>query len=102
MVAVPAGGGAPTTLFRPPRWFDPFWIRMGPDGRTLYAFSPDTAGDPAYWAIDLRSGALRKLVTFDHPERRTVRGVFDTDGHRFYFVAGEHQADIWVADVAQQ
>jgi Tol biopolymer transport system component len=98
-VAAPSGGGAPTTLFRPPPWFNPNWIRMGPDGRTLYAFSTDTAGEPVYWSVDLRTKVLRKLVTFDHPEPRTVRGVFDTDGRRFYFVAGEHQADIWVADV---
>jgi TolB protein len=96
-----AGGGAATMLFRFPRWFSRNWNRMGPDGYTLYTFSPDTAGDPAYWSVDLRTGALRRLVTFDHSEGRTVRGVFDTDGHRFYFVAGEHQADIWVADVAQ-
>jgi Tol biopolymer transport system component len=94
--------GARKMLFRLPHWFNPNWIRMGPDGRKLYTFSPDTAGDPAYWSVDLRTGTLRKLVTFDHPEVRTVRGVFDTDGHRFYFVAGEHQADIWVADVAER
>jgi hypothetical protein len=97
-----AAGGAPRILFRLPRWFSPNWIRMGPDARTLYAFSPDSLDDPVYWAIDLRSGALRRLVTFDHPETRTVRGVSDTDGKRFYFVAGEHQADIWVADVGQR
>ncbi len=101
-VAGPSGGGAPTTLFRPPPWFRPNWTRMGPDGRTLYIFSPDATGEPVYWAVDLGRGALRKLVTFDHSDTRTVRGVFDTDGHRFYFVAGEHQADIWVADVAER
>ena len=101
-VAIPSGGGASTTLYRPPRWFDPNWIRMGPDGRTLYVFSSDSVGDPAYWAVDLRTKALRKVVTFDHSETRAVRGVFDTDGSRFYFVAGEHQADIWVADVEEK
>ncbi len=99
-VAIPSGGGAPASLFQPPPWFRPNWLRMGPDGRTLYVFSRDTTGDPAYWAVDLRNGALRKVVSFDHGEARTVRGVSDTDGKRFYFVAGEHQADIWVADVA--
>ena len=102
IVAVPSGGGASTTLYRPPRWFDPNWIRMGPDGQTLYVFSPDSVGDPAYWAVDLRTKALRKVVTFDHSETRAVRGVSDTDGSRFYFVAGEHQADIWVAEVEEK
>jgi eukaryotic-like serine/threonine-protein kinase len=97
--AVPSGGGPGTTLFHPPPWFAPNWPRMLQDRRTLYLFSPDSLGDPAYWSVDLPTGRLRKLVTFDHPERRTVRGVFDTDGRRFYFVAGEHQADIWVAQI---
>ena len=75
---------------------------MGPDARTLYTFARDQASEPVYWAVDLRTGVLRKLVTFDHSDTRSVRGVFDTDGKRFYFAAGEHQADIWVADVAPQ
>ncbi len=101
-VATPSGGGTSTTLYRPPRWFEPNWSRMGPDGQTLYAFSPDSLGDPAYWAVDLRTKALRKVVAFDHSEARYVRGVSDTDGERFYFVAGEHQADIWVAEVEEK
>jgi len=102
VAAVPSGGGPPTVLFRTPPRLGTGWLRMGPDGRTLYIFSPDSAGDPAYWAADLRTKALRKLVTFDHPETRTVRGPFDTDGRRLYFVAGEHQADIWVAELGQR
>jgi eukaryotic-like serine/threonine-protein kinase len=98
--ALPSGGGPATMLFHPPSWFVPNWPRMPHDHRTLYLFSPDSLGDPAYWSVDLPTGRLRKLVTFDHLERRTVRGVFDTDGRRFYFVAGEHQADIWVAEVS--
>ena len=80
IVSTPSGGGASTELYRPPRWFEPNWMRMGPDGQTLYVFSPDSVGDPAYWAVDLRTKALRKVVTFDHSETRAVRGVFDTDG----------------------
>jgi hypothetical protein len=45
---------------------------MGPDGRTVYTYSRDSAGNPAYWAIDLKTRALRKVVTFDHPETRSV------------------------------
>jgi 6-phosphogluconolactonase (cycloisomerase 2 family) len=101
-VAAPAGGGAATMLFRVPPWYVPNWARLSPDGRTLYTFSRDQAGEPVYWAVDLRTGVLRKLVTFDHSETRTVRGVSDTDGKRFYFVAGEHQADIWVAEVGNR
>jgi Tol biopolymer transport system component len=98
-MSVPSGGGTPTLLFQAPSWFDMGWTRMGPDGRTLYMFSPDSLGVPAFWAVDLRTKALRKVVTFDPSDTRRLRGVFDTDGRRFYFVAGEHQADIWVATV---
>jgi Tol biopolymer transport system component len=98
-MSVPSGGGTPNLLFDAPPWFNVGWTRMGPDGRTLYIHSPDSLGNSAYWAVDLRTKALRKVVTFDPSDTRTVRGVFDTDGDRFYFVAGEHQADIWVATV---
>ncbi len=100
-VAVPRDGGAADTLFHPPAWFIPNWTRPGPDGRTLYIFARDQEGEPVYWSVDLRTGALRKLVVFDHSDTRSVRGVFDTDGRRFYFASGEHQADLWVADVAR-
>jgi Tol biopolymer transport system component/tRNA A-37 threonylcarbamoyl transferase component Bud32 len=98
-ISVPSGGGTATVLFQAPPWFNAGWMRMGPDGRTLYIHSRDSLGVPAYWAVDLRTKALRKVVTFDSSDTRTVRGVFDTDGHRFYFVVGEHQADIWIATV---
>jgi hypothetical protein len=35
----------------------------------------------------------------DTVERLSVQ-VFDTDGSRFFFTIGDHQADIWVAEVA--
>jgi hypothetical protein len=59
----------------------------------------DSLGIPAYRASDLRTRAIRRLVTFDPFYTRTVRGPFDTNGDRFHFVAGEHRADIWVATV---
>jgi Tol biopolymer transport system component len=100
IVSTPSGGGTATTIFRPPAWFNAgAWIRASADGRTIYLSSPDRAGRPAYWAADLRTGALRQLVRFDPTDTRTIRGVSDTDGKRFYFVAGEHQADVWIADV---
>jgi eukaryotic-like serine/threonine-protein kinase len=102
IVAIPSGGGAPTTLFRSPPWYRPGWIQTSADGRTLYTSSRDSAGDQAFWAIEPRSGTLRKVVAFEHLDPWSIRGGFDTDGERFYFVAGEHQADIWVADVEER
>jgi len=42
------------------------------------------------------------VVSFDPGDSWVTRGNFDTDGSRFYFVAGEHQADIWVAQVEER
>jgi serine/threonine-protein kinase len=97
--SVPTGGGAPTTLFLAPPWFNVGWIRMGPGGNTLYLHARDSLGVSAFWTVDIPTRSFRKVVTFDPSDTRTVRGVFDTDGDRFYFVAGDHQADIWVAAV---
>ena len=102
VIAIPSAGGAPKVLFRVPPWLAPNWVRAGPDGKTLYVAGHDSTGDPAFWAVDLRTASLRKVVSFDHGGTRTARGVMDTDGERFYFVAGEHQADIWVADVEEK
>ena len=102
LTAVPSGGGAPRVLFRAPPWFSPNWPQMGPDGRTVYSYSPDSVGDDAFWAIDPARGTLRKVVSFEHADPWTTRGNFVTDGNRFYFIAGEHQADIWVADVEEK
>jgi eukaryotic-like serine/threonine-protein kinase len=98
-LATPVADGPPVILFRPPAWFSSTWFRMPRGSRTLYANSPDSLGQPAFWAIDLPGGRPRKVVSFDPQDTRTVRGAFDTDGKRLFFVAGEHQADIWVADV---
>ena len=102
LTAVPSGVGAPRLLFRAPRWFRPNWAQMGPDGRTLYSYSPDSTGNHAFWAIDPVKGTLRKGVSFEPADPWTTRGNFVTDGTRFYFIAGEHQADIWVAEVEEK
>ena len=102
LIATPSGGGASRLLFRAPPWFSPNWAQMGPDGRTVYSYSPDSMGDPAFWSIDPARGAVRKVVSFEPSDPWTTRGNFATDGTRFYFIAGEHQADIWVAEVEEK
>jgi len=99
LFAMPLGGGAPRRLFRAPSWFRPNWAQTGLGGRGLYSFSPDSLGTPAFWSLDTARGTVRKVVSFDRNEPWVTRGNFDTDGDRFYFIAGEHQADIWVAEV---
>jgi Tol biopolymer transport system component len=100
--AVPADGSPAIPLFHGPPWFGTSWVRMSPDGQTLYASARDSSGVPSFWAVDLRTQALRRLLSLDRPDMKTTRGPFDTDGKRLYFVAGEHQADIWIADVEKR
>ncbi|HRZ10034.1 MAG TPA: protein kinase, partial [Gemmatimonadales bacterium] len=78
LTAVPSGVGAPRLLFRAPRWFRPNWAQMGPDGRTLYSYSPDSTGNHAFWAIDPVKGTLRKVVSFEPADPWTTRGNFVT------------------------
>jgi len=102
LMAIPSGGGTPRVLFRAPRWFSPGFPVTGLGGRGLYSYSPDSLGVPAFWSIDTVRGTLRKVVSSAKDDPWNIRGTFDTDGSRFYFVAGEHQADIWVADVEEK
>ncbi|TFG45631.1 MAG: hypothetical protein E4H41_04590 [Gemmatimonadales bacterium] len=102
LTAIPSGGGAPRVLFRAPPWFGPAWAQTGLGGRGLYSFSHDSLGIPAFWSIDTTRGTIRKVVSFDRGDPWVTRGNFDTDGSRFYFIAGEHQADIWVAEVEEK
>jgi serine/threonine protein kinase len=98
---VPSGGGTPQPLLRqhPTRVIGN--ARLSRDGRTLYFFAADSAGI-YIGAGDLARGAIRKVVVFDDPGRQSTIQAFDTDGSRFFFTIGDHEADIWVADVGQQ
>jgi len=103
LIVVPSGKSAPPrVIFRAPPWFRPNWPQTSLGGRGLYSYSPDSLGTPAFWAIDTARGTVRKVVAFDRGDPWVTRGNFDTDGSRFYFVAGEHQADIWVAEVEEK
>ncbi|HMU60878.1 MAG TPA: protein kinase [Gemmatimonadales bacterium] len=102
LTAVPSGGGAARVLFRAPPWFQPNWPQTGLRGQGLYSYSPDSLGVPAFWSIDTARGTVRRVVSFDATDPWVTRGNFDTDGSRFYFIAGEHQADIWVAEVEEK
>jgi hypothetical protein len=98
---VPAGGGTPQPLLRQHPTPIIGNARLSADGRTLYFFAVDSAGI-YIGAGDLARGTIRKVVVFDDPGRQSTVQIFDTDGSRFFFTIGDHEADIWVADVAQR
>jgi len=75
--------------------------RLSGNGKTLYFFAADSAG-LYIGAGDLARGTIRKAVVFDDPARQSTVQWFDTDGLRFFFTIGDHQADIWVAEVARR
>jgi serine/threonine-protein kinase len=96
---VSAGGGTPQPLLR--RHPTPVIgnARLPGKGQTLYFFGSDSTS-VFIGAGDLALGTIRKVVVFDDLERQSTTQLFDTDGSRFFFTLGDHQADIWVADVA--
>jgi len=44
-------------------------------------------------------GRSRVLVRFDDPTRQPAGYGFATDGQRFYFTVGSHEADAWVLEL---
>jgi hypothetical protein len=98
---VPWRGGTPQPLLRQHPTPVIGNARLSGNGQTLYFFGIDSTG-LYIGAGDLARGTIRKVVVFDDPGRRSTALVFDTDGSRFFITIGDHQADIWVADVAQR
>jgi eukaryotic-like serine/threonine-protein kinase len=98
---VASGGGPLQPILHSDKVPAGSYVRMPGDGRTLYFFSKDSIG-AFIGAADLSRGTIRKVVTFDEPGRENTRGVFDTDGSRFYVTFGDHEADIYVAEVEQR
>ncbi len=99
VVSVPSDGGTPTPVMPPSGPARAVWPQLSRDGKTLYFMATDSIGS-YIGAADLARGAVRKVVTFDPAGRRPMRFDFSTDGTRFYFVLGTHEADIWIAEVA--
>jgi hypothetical protein len=72
--------------------------RIPRGSHSVYFFSHDSAGS-FIGAAPIGGSTWRKVITFDAPGRDVTRGFFDTDGDRFYFTIGNHQVDIWIADL---
>ncbi len=96
---VPSKSGTPRPLLRQHPTPVAGNARLPGDGKTLYFFAADSAG-LYIGAGDLARGTIRKVVLFDDPTRQSTVQNFDTDGSRFFFTIGDHEADIWVAEVA--
>ena len=44
-------------------------------------------------------GKPQLLVTFDDPNRRSLRREFATDGQRFYFTIASDESDLWAMEL---
>jgi Tol biopolymer transport system component len=77
----------------------PVAIRWGPDGRTIYMKTFDSAGQAALWALGLAGGAPRLLVRFDEPLRPARRPEFAVDAKRLYFTLAQSESDVWVMGI---
>ena len=98
---VPSGGGAVRPVLRQRPTPITGIARLPGDGRILYFFTADSTGT-YIGAGDLARGTIRKVLLFDDPGRQPSVQVFDTDGSRFFFTIGDHEADIWVAEVERR
>jgi Tol biopolymer transport system component len=98
----PAAGGASRLLVpRPDRNSGPYLCSWSADAQTLYYLYRDGAG----WSIrsvPAGSGASRVLVRFGDGDVQPSRYAFTTDGRRFYFTAGQREADVWVAELKRR
>jgi hypothetical protein len=71
-------------------------------GRTIFFEGFDSTGSEFIGAKDLPGGPIRRVIEFPAGDRPIGVRSFDTDGSRFFFTIGQHQADIWVADVTAE
>jgi TolB protein len=94
----PAGGPPRLLVANAADGTEAFYAAWAPDGRTLYYLARSGQG----WmirAIPRTGGRSRIVVRFDDPARQPAAYGFATDGRRFYFTLGSHEADAWVLDL---
>ena len=75
-------------------------VAMPRAGHTLFFEGYDPDGGEFIGAKDLPNGPVRRVIEL--PEHPIGLRSFDTDGTRFFFTMGQHQAEVWVADVTAQ
>jgi serine/threonine protein kinase len=78
-----------------------FYAAWGPGGKIIYFVSHGPQGS-SIRAVPVTGGPTRLLVQFDDPVRQHTRYGFTTDGRTFYLTIGEHESDIWVADLLRR
>ena len=79
-----------------PRPSYPIWSR---DSRTIYYKAYDAQLQTSIWSVPVDGGEPQLLVTFDDPNRRSLRREFATDGQRFYFTIASDESDIWAMEL---
>ena len=103
MTIVSEGGGSTRLI----------WTRAGPadpmarraqyswDGTQIYFMGIVAGENPriGLWTMPAGGGQPREIVRFDDPYRLPLRGMFGTDGKRFFVTIDDRQSDIWAADV---
>jgi len=79
-----------------PRPSYPIWSR---DSRTIYYKAYDAQLQTSIWSVPVDGGKPQLLVTFDDPNRRSLRREFATDGQRFYFTIASDESDLWAMEL---
>ena len=91
-VIVPASSSRPNAAY-------PIWSR---DSQTIYYNAYDAQLASSIWAVPSGGGAPRLLITFDDPNRRSLRREFATDGRRFYFTIASDDSDLWTMQLIEK
>ncbi|MDH3498151.1 MAG: hypothetical protein OER21_15445, partial [Gemmatimonadota bacterium] len=97
----PAGGPPRPLVSNAADGTEAFYAAWSLDGRTLYYLARGDRG----WlirAIPRTGGGSQVVVRFDDPARQPAAYGFATDGRRFYFTLGSHEADAWVLDLERR
>jgi Tol biopolymer transport system component/tRNA A-37 threonylcarbamoyl transferase component Bud32 len=73
-----------------------------PDGTRVYFFGlvrePDVR--MGIWELPITGGPPREIVRFDDPYHLPLRGMWGTDGKRFYVTIEDRQSDVWAVDIS--
>lgn len=101
----PADGGTPRTVYEPrPGSDDPLTERTAipsEDGRSIYFKSHTADGRAAIWSVAVSGGKPRRLVTFDDPNRPSIRHDFGAGAGQFFFTLEDRRSVVWVVELSE-
>jgi len=77
-------------------------LHYSPDGSRVYfaGLVREPSVRLGIWEVPPTGGQPREIVRFDDPYQLPLRGMWGTDGRRFYFTIDDRQSDVWAVDIS--